>query len=234
MFESAFCQIVFYIFALLAAGCALGVVISRNPVTSAMNMALCFGFVAAIFFGLGAQFLGIVQLIVYAGAILVLFLFVTMMLDIKAEEKPASRNCCWLPSAPALGAVLIGTAFFGLVSNLSLALPGGQDGGCPAKALCSSIGELALSPTAAPAEEAAPAAARFGGALPKLDPAAAARSLKPGISPEEAAAATSYPDVKLLAQCLYTRYNIAFVILGFALLAGTVGATALARRIRKN
>lgn len=232
MFESAFCQIVFYIFALLAAGCALGVVISRNPVTSAMNMALCFGFVAAIFFGLGAQFLGIVQLIVYAGAILVLFLFVTMMLDIKAEEKPASRNC-WLPSAPALGAVLIGTVFFGLVSNLSLALPGAQDSGCPAKALCSSIGELALTPTAAPAAEA-PAAARFGGALPKLDPAAAARALKPGISPEEAAAATSYPDVKLLAQCLYTRYNIAFVILGFALLAGTVGATALARRIRKN
>ena len=194
--------------------------------------ALCAGLVAAVFFGLGAQFLGIVQLIVYAGAILVLFLFVTMMLDIKAEEKPASRSC-WLPSAPALGAVLIGTVFFGLVSNLSLALPGAQDSGCPAKALCSSIGELSLTPTAAPAAEA-PAAARFGGALPKLDPAAAARALKPGISPEEAAAATSYPDVKLLAQCLYTRYNIAFVILGFALLAGTVGATALARRIRKN
>ena len=70
--------------------CACAVIFSRNPVTSAMNMALCFAGTAALLFGMGAQFLGIVQIIVYAGAILVLFLFVVMMLDIRTEEEDNS------------------------------------------------------------------------------------------------------------------------------------------------
>ena len=79
MFETSLCQILFYVLAALAVLCAAGVVAYRNPVNSAMCMAVCFAMVAAIFFGMGAQFLGIVQLIVYAGAILVLFLFVVMI-----------------------------------------------------------------------------------------------------------------------------------------------------------
>ena len=54
------------------------------------------------------------------------------------------------------------------------------------------------------------------------------------LTEEEAAKATSISDVKLLGKCLYTHYNIPFVILGFALLSGTVGAVALARKIRKD
>ena len=90
MFESSLCQILFYLLAAMAVLCAIGVVAYRNPVNSAMCMAMSFAMVAAIFFGMGAQFLGIVQLIVYAGAILVLFLFVVMMLDIKTEEEDNS------------------------------------------------------------------------------------------------------------------------------------------------
>ena len=56
----------------------------------------------------------------------------------------------------------------------------------------------------------------------------------PGMTPECAAKATGYPDVKLLGKTLFTQYNIAFVILSFALFAGTVGAVALARKIRKD
>ena len=86
MFETSLCQILFYVLAALAILCSIGVVAYRNPVNSAMCMAVCFAMIAAIYFGMGAQFLGIVQLIVYAGAILVLFLFVVMMLDIHDEN----------------------------------------------------------------------------------------------------------------------------------------------------
>lgn len=226
MFESALCQIIFYVFALLALVCALCVVGSRNPVNSAMSMALCFALVAAIFFGIGAQFLGIVQVIVYAGAILVLFLFVIMMLDIKAEE---SRAHAWLP---AVSGILIGAVFAGMVCSISLQLPGAHDGTCPAKTLWDNIGELSLS---APEQgEPAPLAARFGGPLPAMSPVSAAKALHPELTPEQCADATSYPDVKLIGHSLFTQYNIPFVILGFALLSGSVGAMALARKYRKD
>lgn len=226
MFESALCQIIFYIFAFLALVSALVVVGSRNPVNSAMSMAVCFAFVAAIFFGIGAQFLGIVQIIVYAGAILVLFLFVIMMLDIKAEE---NRAHSWLP---AVSGVFIGSIFAGMVCSISLQLPGAQDGTCPAKTLWDSTSELSLS---APEQgEPAPLAARFGGPLPALSPVAAAHQLKPELTPTECASATDYPDVKLIGHSLFTQYNIPFVILGFALLSGSVGAMALARKYRKD
>ena len=226
MFESALCQIIFYVFALLALVSAVCVVASRNPVNSAMSMALCFAFVAAIFFGLGAQFLGIVQVIVYAGAILVLFLFVIMMLDIKAEE---SRPYSWVP---AMAGVVVGAVFAGVVCSVSLHLPGAKDGSCPAKTLWDNVGALSLSATEQ--GEPAPLATRFGGAMPAMSPVAAAHALNPDFTPEQCANATDYPDVKLIGRSLFTQYNIPFVILGFALLSGSVGAMALARKYRKD
>lgn len=227
--ETALSSLLFYIFAAAALICAFGVVAFRNPVTSAMNLALCFGFTAAVFFGLGAQFLGIVQLIVYAGAILVLFLFIIMMLDIKTEEKTRAS----LPLA--FVAVIVAGVFAGMITNVSLSLPGAQEGQCPARLLCQSIGELGLSPKAQTPEEEAPAVVgAYGSALPKLRPDVAAQKLNPTLSAEEAARATSFPDTQLLGQCLFTHYNIPFVILGFALLAGTVGSVALSRKLRKD
>ena len=118
MFETSLCQILFYVLAALAVLCAAGVVGYRNPVNSAMCMAVCFAMVAAIFFGMGAQFLGIVQLIVYAGAILVLFLFVVMMLDIHDEGKSKGSY------AHAAVGVLIAGFFAGLIIVTSWNLPG--------------------------------------------------------------------------------------------------------------
>ena len=227
MFESSLCQILFYVLAAVAVLCAIGVVAYRNPVNSAMCMAMSFAMVAAIFFGMGAQFLGIVQLIVYAGAILVLFLFVVMMLDIH-DEHQSSGN--YLHAAVG---VLIAGFFAGLVINVSLGLPGATDAPCPAKTLCNSMGELLIG-DAHVASQATDTAASYGGALPELNAAAAARQENPSISEADAAKATSISDVKLLGKCLYTHYNIAFVILSFALLSGTVGAVALARKIRKD
>jgi NADH-quinone oxidoreductase subunit J len=199
----------------------------RNPVNSAMCMALCFAMVAAIFFGMGAQFLGIVQLIVYAGAILVLFLFVVMMLDLHDEKRSVGSY-----AHAAVGVVVAGF-FAGLIIKVSLSLPGATDNACPVKTLCTSAGELLIGD----ARQAAPQpveAAQYGGALPELSAAAAARMENPSISAEDAAKATSISDVKLIGKCLYTHYNIPFVILGFALLSGSVGAVALARKIRKD
>ena len=227
MFESSLCQILFYVLAALAVLCAIGVVAYRNPVNSAMCMAVCFAMVAAIFFGMGAQFLGIVQLIVYAGAILVLFLFVVMMLDIH-DEKHTSKTG-W----HAVVGVLVAGCAAGIIFKAAINLPGATDNACPVKTLCTSAGELLIGD----ARQAAPQpveAAQYGGALPELSAAAAARMENPSISAEDAAKATSISDVKLIGKCLYTHYNIPFVILGFALLSGTVGAVALARKIRKD
>ncbi len=230
--ESAISSLLFYLFAAAAIICAFGVVAFRNPVTSAMNMALCFGFTAAVFFGLGAQFLGIVQLIVYAGAILVLFLFIIMMLDIKVEEKTRAS----LPLA--FVAVIIAGVFAGMITSVALSLPGAREGSCPARLFCQAVGELGLSDgtdnasACAPEEDATPGA--YGSALPTLRPDVAAQKLDPTLSAEKAARATAFPDTRLLGQCLFSRYNIPFVILGFALLAGTVGSVALSRKLRKD
>jgi NADH-quinone oxidoreductase subunit J len=73
--------IIFYMIATICVLCAGGVVASNNPVHSAIFLVLCFFNVAAIFVMLGAEFLAVVQVIVYTGAILVLMLFVLMLVD---------------------------------------------------------------------------------------------------------------------------------------------------------
>lgn len=77
----------FYMFVVVAVAGALGVVINRNPVTCAFCMIGSFIGVAAMFIGLNAYFIGTIQILVYAGAIMVLFLFIIMLLDLKAEKR---------------------------------------------------------------------------------------------------------------------------------------------------
>src|SRR5580693_5338675 len=83
-------DILFYVFAALTLGCALMVVanpFSRNPVNSAMFLVLTIISMAGLFVLLHAFFLAAVQIIVYAGAVIVLFLFVIMLLDLKEEQR---------------------------------------------------------------------------------------------------------------------------------------------------
>ena len=81
-----FPTILFFIFATVLGGAALGVILSRNPVYSALLLVLCFFNSAVIWILLDAEFLGIVLVLVYVGAVMVLFLFVVMMLDINLEQ----------------------------------------------------------------------------------------------------------------------------------------------------
>ena len=78
---------IFYIFAAMMIAGGLMVVLMRNPVSSALAMVLSFIGLAGIFTGLNAYFIGILQILVYAGAIMVLFIFIIMLLDLKKEEQ---------------------------------------------------------------------------------------------------------------------------------------------------
>jgi len=84
-------SIAFYFFALLSIGGAVALVTFRNPVSSALSMVVTFIGLATLFIGLNAYFVGIIQILVYAGAIMVLFLFIIMLLDLKLPEKTKAR-----------------------------------------------------------------------------------------------------------------------------------------------
>lgn len=75
----------FILLALVAIGTGLLVVVARNPIHSALSLVACFVQIAALFVLLGSPFLAVIQLFVYVGAIMVLFLFVIMMLDVRKE-----------------------------------------------------------------------------------------------------------------------------------------------------
>jgi NADH-quinone oxidoreductase subunit J len=77
--------VLFFGFAALLVVCALMVVLHKNPVTSALFLVLAFSALAGIYLLLHAEFLGMVQIVVYAGAIMVLFLFVIMYLNLQHD-----------------------------------------------------------------------------------------------------------------------------------------------------
>src|SRR5947208_14358777 len=83
-------DVLFYLFAFLTLACGFLVIanpFSRNPVTSAMFLVLTIASLAGLFVLLHAFFLAAVQVLVYAGAVMVLFLFVIMLLNLKEEER---------------------------------------------------------------------------------------------------------------------------------------------------
>ena len=92
-----FVQVLFYVFSTILVAAALGVIVARNPVYSALSLVLAFFTSAALWLLIEAEFLAIVLVLVYVGAVMVLFLFVVMMLDIKVEElKRGFTRYAWL------------------------------------------------------------------------------------------------------------------------------------------
>ena len=98
-------QIAFYLFSAALLAMASGVILARNPVHSVLFLIMAFFNAACLFILMGAEFLAMILLIVYIGAVAVLFLFVVMMLDI---DFVALREGFWnyLPIGLALGVVL--------------------------------------------------------------------------------------------------------------------------------
>lgn len=79
-------QIVFYVFSLLAVGSASMVVLSKSPIRSALSLVVTFIACAGLWILLQAEFLGLVLVLVYVGAVMTLFLFVIMMIDMNLQE----------------------------------------------------------------------------------------------------------------------------------------------------
>ena len=114
----------FIVFALIAIVAAVGVIISRRPIYSALFLLLNFASLAALYIMLQAQFLAAVQVIVYGGAIVVLFLFVVMLLgggdltDIRDANRPFLQRFGWQRFvAVGLGVLMLAGLAYGLVSG---------------------------------------------------------------------------------------------------------------------
>jgi NADH-quinone oxidoreductase subunit J len=103
--------VVFFVAAALALGGAAGVVLARNPVHCALLLVVTLVAVAIFFLLQEAQLVAAVQIIVYAGAIVVLFLFVIMLLGVDREESLRDPIPYQRPAALALGAILLGEIF---------------------------------------------------------------------------------------------------------------------------
>lgn len=146
---------VFYVFAAVLVFAALRVITARNPVHSALFLVLAFFTAAALWILLRAEFLAIVLVLVYVGAVMVLFLFVVMMLDINLERLRAGF-WSYLPLGAAVGLVIVvemwlvlGGRYFGLQ-----ALPGPAGPG-PGYSNTKALGRLLYTDYAYPFELAA-------------------------------------------------------------------------------
>jgi NADH-quinone oxidoreductase subunit J len=104
--------ILFIIFGGLAIGCALSMVVQRNPLYSAISLIGVFVSLASLYVTLSAPFIAAVQVIVYAGAIMVLVIFVIMLLNIEEEEPHTQRLRFLVPLAVVLAMVLMAEAAF--------------------------------------------------------------------------------------------------------------------------
>ena len=108
--------LLFILFAGLAIGCGLAVVAQRNPLYSAISLVGVFISLACLYVMLAAPFIAAVQVIVYAGAIMVLVVFVIMLLNVEQEERGRRRLRFLVPTAIALSAILIAEVAFILVT----------------------------------------------------------------------------------------------------------------------
>ena len=102
--------ILFLAFATIAVICAINVVVQTHPISSALSLVGVMGSLAVLYLLLGGEFIAMAQVIVYAGAIMVLFIFVIMLLNAGAEEKRGTSVTSQLLGVPG---------FFGLLSLLS-------------------------------------------------------------------------------------------------------------------
>jgi NADH-quinone oxidoreductase subunit J len=102
----------FILFAGMAIGCAISMVVQRNPLYSAISLIGVFIALACLYVTLAAPFIAAVQVIVYAGAIMVLVVFVIMLLNVEEEERQPLRLRSMIPIAVMLAAVLFAEAVF--------------------------------------------------------------------------------------------------------------------------
>src|SRR6266545_2217512 len=126
--------ILFLVFALVAVVCAINVVVQTHPISSAISLIGVMGSLAVLYLLLGAEFIAAAQVIVYAGAIMVLFVFVIMLLNAGVESRKGRSFTVQLLGVPLLIAflALLG-AFVQRLFPASLVRFGNFTGGTPQK-----------------------------------------------------------------------------------------------------
>jgi NADH-quinone oxidoreductase subunit J len=131
---------VFYIFAAIAIIASLLVIGQRNPMYSVMLLIVSFGALSGLYVLLDAPFVAVIQIIVYAGAIMVLFLFVVMLLNAPQEETlfDEERHLITPPGAVRFGGVLA----IALLAELVWALLKANETGAFGRAATSAVGDL--------------------------------------------------------------------------------------------
>ncbi len=191
---------VFFVSAAIILAGALGVIVMRNPVHAALSLVMTLFGVAVLFINLEAYFLAAVQVIVYAGAIVVLFLFVIMLVgvdraeDLRTEPIIRQRELALLAGAGLLAiAVIVGVA------------SGGDVTGVPA--------------------QGDPEAADLA-----IDRAVEVSGDFDGDGDEETITEAPEPNVRRLGRALFTDYVFAFEITAILLTIAVVGAVVMARR----
>jgi NADH-quinone oxidoreductase subunit J len=120
-------NVVFWVFAPISIGSAIGMLFQRNAVHAALFLIVNFFTIAVFFLILGAPFLFAVQIIVYAGAILVLFLFVIMLLGVDREETLIEQLRGQRPMAIVLGLGIAVELFFAIRAGVGFATRGPEN-----------------------------------------------------------------------------------------------------------
>lgn len=190
----------FILFSSLALIFAVAVVANRNPVTAALCLVVSFVGLAALFIGLSAFFIGIVQILVYAGAVMVLFLFIIMLMDIEEEER---KHFDRLRTAGGI-AVGIGMAF--LIGGVLWDFEDGE----------TMLSEVPIQFESAVNLREAEAEAGTG----VVHSANATAALREG----------RLKDVALVGEKLFNDYNLHLQMIAVLILIATVGVVALGKK----
>ena len=203
-------NLVFYLFAFMAVAGGVLLVALRNPVSSAVAMVLSFVGLAGLFIGLNAYFVGIVQILVYAGAIMVLFIFIIMLLDLN-DEKPVKFKSSSVVAGLIIPLLLV-VQILGVIQT-------GSEGNKV------EFEEITNDSMRKSAEQFAQLD-KDEVQLPREKQSAIYKSLTHEKSPK-------LPDTNLIGHTIFKSYNYPLQVVGALLLVATIGVVILSKRSNK-
>ena len=199
-------QIFFWIFAVLAVGAGVAMISMRNIIHAALMLVLNFGAIAGMYVLLETGFLGVVQIIVYAGAIMVLFLFVIMLLGVDRDDLLADVRVWHRAGAGLLALAVLGGTLWAFVGPFT-----------------SDASRCNQPAATAPAEgDEPPTAEELLARASDTDVAC--------VGLEDALAQEENGSVSFVAERMFRRYTFPFELAGLLLTVATIGAIVLGRR----
>ncbi len=203
-------NLVFYLFAFMAVAGGVLLVALRNPVSSALAMVLSFVGLAGLFIGLNAYFVGIVQILVYAGAIMVLFIFIIMLLDLN-DEKPVKFKSSSVVAGLVIPLLLV-------VQILGVIQAGSKGNRVEFEEITNESMRRSAEQFAQLDEDKV--------AFPREKQSAIYKSLTHEKSPK-------LPDTNLIGNTIFKSYNYPLQVVGVLLLVATIGVVILSKRSNK-